>query len=671
MSNISARIPRAWKGAGIALACAGLVTAGLTHAADGDAATSAAAVSTTTPIKHVVVLFDENETFDHYFGTYPNVKYPMGAAQAGGDGSAFTKSATAPRTSDGQALNNYVGHPDLLTNNPNSVAPFRLTHEQAWTCSQNHSYAAEQKAVDGGAMDKFPESVSRDTCTGSGAGPLNTAGETMGYYDGNTVTGLWNYAQRYAMSENNWADTFGPSTVGALNLVSGQTHGAKTYASTADVENPTPVATPADNSAISANDANGVGTVIGDPDPVYDDCADLDHTSTSNLAGMADTNKNVGDLLNDKGVSWGYFAGGFNPTTPWNGTAGTYAKCDALSSNLTHTLGFDYNPHHNPFAYYKSTSNPHHYPGTPGVAIGTTDPTNDTTKTGANHQYDLGVFYDALENNQLPSVSYVKAIYAEDGHPANSDPLDEQRFLTRTVNAVMQSPEWSTTAIIIAYDDSDGWYDHQAPTIINGSSFTGANVDNQAVCTSATNAAAPLGGYQDRCGPSQRLPLVVISPFAKRNYVSNTPTTQSSILKFVEDNFSLAQVGDSSFDASAGSLNDMFDFAHPRYGTTLLRADGTIKGATKASITLKATHTKVVGGKTTVTVTATLGAGYYAVGKVHAVLDGKTIATKTLSSTGKAVWSGLKLPKAANTLVFSMPATDDTNAATLTIRINR
>ena len=120
----------------------------------------------------------------------------------------------------------------------------------------------------------------------------------------------------------------------------------------------------------------------------------------------------------------------------------------------------------------------------------------------------------------------------------------------------MKSPYWSHMAIIICYDDSDGWYDHVMPPNVNQSQtpfdvFTGPG-------QSGTNP--PLGGYQGRFGYGPRLPLLVISPFAKQNFVDNSLTDQSSILRFIEDNWGLGQLGDGSFDALAGSLVNLFDF---------------------------------------------------------------------------------------------------------------
>ena len=165
--------------------------------------------STLTPIKHLVVIFDENVSFDHYFGTYPN-------------GGQHRRHALPGRREHARRSNNLVTS-GTLTNNPNLYAPKRLAPAQAVTCDQNHSYAAEQQAVDGGKMDLFVQKTEhRHVHRARTARP----GSAMDYYDGNTVTGLWNYAQNYAMSDNSWDTTFGPSTPGALNLISGQTHGA-------------------------------------------------------------------------------------------------------------------------------------------------------------------------------------------------------------------------------------------------------------------------------------------------------------------------------------------------------------------------------------------------------------------------------------------------------------
>ena len=184
---------------------------------------------TATPIKHVVVIFQENVSFDHYFGTYPNA--------ANTDGQTFDARRHTPAV-DGllpatsPSLPPALAHTtNLLTTNPNESLPQRLDSTATGasagpggqlTCDQDHDYSDEQQAFDGGEMDHFVQSVG----TGTGTSPFGTACDpktVMDYYDGNTVTALWNYAQHFSMSDNSYGTTFGPSAPGAINLVSGDT----------------------------------------------------------------------------------------------------------------------------------------------------------------------------------------------------------------------------------------------------------------------------------------------------------------------------------------------------------------------------------------------------------------------------------------------------------------
>ncbi|MFG2887094.1 phospholipase C [Streptomyces sp. NPDC048297] len=506
--------------------------------------------TTATPIKHVVVLFDENVSFDHYFATYPKA--------ANTDGTKFKASSRTPKDID------TLAHAGLLTKNPNQYAPKRLTPSQALTCDQNHNYGAEQYAANGGKADQYVQNTEVDQCSG---GLFGEPGLVMDYYDGNTVTAMWNYAQQYSLSDRSYSSVYGPSTPGALNLVSGQTHGVVSVDPASGTENPKQTSTP-DAYTVKSPDAKGVGTVVNDPDPAFDDCSGKNHTSTNTLAVMQ--GKNIGDLLNAKRVSWGWFQGGFRPSTAWDGQQGHYAKCDAAHTNVGGASVVDYSPHHSPFEYYKSTSNPHHLPPSSVAEIG-----HDGQ---ANHNYDLTDFGAALKAGKLPAVSFVKAPEYQDGHAAYSDPIDEQHFLVDQINAIQSSPQWKSTAVVIAYDDSDGWYDHAFVAPRNGSTDTAAGSNGKATDGPACqNGPHASGGYADRCGPGTRQPLLVVSPYSKVNKVDHHLTDQASITRFIEDNWHTGRVGDHSFDASAGSLTGMFDFRHPNNKQVLLNADGSIK----------------------------------------------------------------------------------------------
>jgi len=506
-----------------ATAAAGLAFAAASPTFASAEPNAAAKTTTATPIKHLVVIFQENVSFDHYFGTYPNA--------ANTDGVKFRASDDTPQVNGLNAA--------LLAGNPNSANPQRLGTDMVMTCDQGHNYGPEQKAFNGGLMNKFVENTDVESCAAPDKG---APGLVMDYYDGNVVTGMWNYAQHYAMSDNSYDTVFGPSTPGALNLISGQTHGG--YAVT-----PAGVKT-TDSYVVNATDANGVGTVINDPDGAYDDCGGAHNR-------LAMTGQNIGDLLNTKNVTWGWFQGGFKPTAA--ATANTPAVCGSTHKNVGGATQTDYNAHHEPFQYYKSTANPHHLAPTSVSNIGKTDQ--------ANHQYDLTDFDAALDDGNLPAVSFLKAANYQDGHAGYSDPIDEQHFVVDTINKLQKSPDWKSTAVVIAYDDSDGWYDHVMPPIVNTSASSDDALNGAGQCGSGK---APLGGYADRCGYGPRLPLLVVSPYAKANYVDHSVTDQTSILRFIEDNWKTGRIGDSSFDALAGSLNGMFDFDNRRGGKVIL-----------------------------------------------------------------------------------------------------
>jgi phospholipase C len=592
-------------------------------------------------IKHVVIIFQENASFDHYFSTYPDAK--------NSDGTRFIARSNTPTVNgltDGNSQfpervnvglhdfnpNNPVGPPSGL--DPNGGAnPFRMTRDQVVTCSNNHDYKGEQLVTDSGFMDMFPQLNANN-----GAGCATDGSTVMGYFDGNTVTAMWNWAQRFAISDNSWGTTYGPSTPGALNLISGQTAGAVVHAfngakgATGQLTDHVVTASIPDvffvgsTNPVVAADVVGsavpvpvqTGTLVTDIDPYLDDCGN-DKGGTAAATTVELTGKNVGDLLNQKGVTWGWFAGGFrtaaaanpattNPAQPLAGVSndpfgtptfggaandgqaqnvGTAnfvpAACQAAhvlhpdsttsfdGKAAVHPVRTDYNAHHSPFQYYASTRNSHHLPPSSVGMIGKTDQ--------ANHQYDLLDFYAALKNGNLPAVSFLKAINRDDGHPGGeSDPLSEQRFLAQTINLLQQSPDWASTAVFIAWDDTDGWYDHAAPPLVNPSAAAGFDAVSAA---NGGNCGSPKSdAIQGRCGFGPRLVLSMVSPWAKVNYVDHTLTDQSSLLRFIEDNWNLNYIDGpavtdatngvrkpgfalspqkQSFDVVTGSFDNMFD----------------------------------------------------------------------------------------------------------------
>ncbi len=542
-----------------------------------------AAPLTTTPIKHLVVIFDENVSFDHYFGTYPNAANPPGEP-------AFH---AAPGTPSVNGLDTA-----LLRDNPNLSNPQRLGPSQALTCDQNHAYTPEQDAFDHGLMDMFVQATNNKTndmvqsCTGvaSGTSPNYTV---MDYYDGNTVTALWNLAQRFSMSDNAFGSAFGPSSPGAIELAAGNTYGSICGPSTATYNDspclappglnllnptgsritvtPTSASDPTGTVTVAGQPAAGRGTDYSDDDPTFDLCSYAPSSDGGDGDSPAQTitmgGNNIGEELTTANVSWGWFQGGFEDGyVPGHGTPPTTAQlCGESHKNIGGKTVTDYIPHHDPFQFWASTANPMHLPPISVAMIGRSDQ--------ANHQYGLADFWAAADSGNLPAVSFLKPPGYEDGHPGYSDPLDEQHFLASTLDRLETLPTWSTTAVVINYDDSDGWYDQVMSPIVTQSQTTLDTLSGAGQCGASTSKVPTGTGGQPeeaRCGMGPRLPFLVISPYAKVNCVSSRIIDQSSIPRFIEQNWSLPPIGDGSTDQIAGSIDDMVDLSRPNLQPELL-----------------------------------------------------------------------------------------------------
>lgn len=481
---------------------------------------------TKTPIKYVVVVFLENGSFDHFFGTYPIAENLPSEPQF------IAKSDTLPPE-------NLLFPKNLIENNPNKFKPFRMSRSDAMCnlCNPDHFYTGMQ--IDAQPAHKDDGTIITENANFAEPNSEKRACEfgrtVMGYYDGNSVTSLWNYAQRFSMSDNFFQTTYGPSTPGCINLISGQTHGVLPPFLTVD-------------EVIYNYD----GTMIDDPFPLGDIANPKSVVEQGILAEM--TGKNIGDLLNRKHITWGWFHAGFKDyKRSHNGTNGR--------------LIVDYIPYHEPFQYYRSTRNLKHLPPSSTKMIGHTDQ--------ANHQYDFTDFWKAAKKNRIPAVSYLKPPGYQEGHPNYSNPLAMQEFLVKTVNKLQQLEEWKNMAIIIMFDDSGGWYDHVPTPIVQQS-----HIFPDALLGPGDAGDPKPGQYQGRLGYSFRVPCLVLSPYSKENFIDHTLTDQTSILRFIEDNWCLGRIGDQSFDKKAGSIENMFDFRKkPNYKPLLLESQsGLVQG---------------------------------------------------------------------------------------------
>ncbi len=440
---------------------------------------------THSPIKHTIILFQENISFDHYFGTYGHGAngIPAGVQLTHTSSTGTKYGPYSPTKLDGQT--------------------------QAYTCDVDHGYADMIQMADHGLMDKYlqygnnktvtnPSTSSSASCPTFEANPTGQA-LALGYYEGKAgdpaspLQNYWSLASQYTLADNFFQGVYGPSTPGAEWMVA------------------------------------ATNNTVHDPNPNGDVCNDYP-------AGIAPQNiPNLGAEASAKGVSWAWFQGGFG-------------SCSGSATN-------GYSAHHDPFQYFTSTADlTHKWAWDPNLSYPQAD----------RHQRDLNVFYSALARTpvngqvpELPAVSWVKAPTASDGHPAYSSPVPDDQFVGDLVNRVKSSPYWKDTAIIVAFDETGGWWDHVAPKDLGGHFATWINGQPNLTGCQYPGDGLPCG----EAGLGPRMPVLVVSPFAKKGYVDHTLMDTASLAKWVEWNHRLPALGVwGDRDLTAGSLLSAFHF---------------------------------------------------------------------------------------------------------------
>jgi len=443
-------------------------------------------------IKHIVVIYLENWSFDSLYGTFPGAD---GLAQAHSAAPQLDKNgqpyATLPQplasapgampTNPAAAENSAVAPPSAprpldprfpanLPNAPFNIAEYVSPLDK--TADPGANFFSEQTAIDGGKMDHFVS-----------AG--NSGGLPMGYY---TAAGLplGKLAAKFTLDDRFFHAAYGVSLLNHFWLVGAATpqwpNAPETVRAQLDATGKL-----VHNGAVTP-DGYLVGTAFSSIGP---------HPSQTNPAELVPplTSPTIGDRLSAKGVSWAWYSGGWN--------AALAGHPDPL---------FQFN--HQPLAYFANYA-----PGKPG----------------AKHLKDETAFAAAVAHNKLPAVSFVKPIGADNEHPGYANLLDGENQAARLIKEVMHSPAWSSTAIIVTYDEGGGFWDHVAPPQV------------------------------DRWGEGTRVPAIIVSPFAKRHFVDHATYDTTSILSLIEKRFGLRPL--STRDAAAAPLRNAFDFS-ARHGAT-------------------------------------------------------------------------------------------------------
>lgn len=419
-------------------------------------------------IDHILVIYMENRSFDNLYGLFPGAN---GLAQAGDtatqvdkDGKPYQTLPAVMDTSKKPAVTD-ERFPLNMPNKPFDIGKYVSLDEK--TGDLVHRFYQEQMQIDGGKMDKF-------------AAFSDAGGLVMGYYDA-SKTELWAYAQKYTLADNFFHAAFGGSFFNHIYMVC--------------VCAPKYPGAPAD--MVAQVDANGKMTKDGAITPDGYAVNTIQSSYQPHSAKITDAAKllppqdgvTIGDRLSEKGVSWVWYSGGWD-----DAIAG---KPDAL---------FQF--HHQPFAYFKQFG--------------------DGTEARKEHLKDEKEMLAGIAAGNLPAVAFWKPIGEENEHPGYANVSSGDHKVATVLKSIEQSPLWSSTAVIITYDENGGSWDHVAPPKI------------------------------DVWGPGSRVPTLIISPYAKKGFVDHTQYDTISIIKFIEKRFDLQPIG--TRDAAANDLTNAFEF---------------------------------------------------------------------------------------------------------------
>ena len=485
-------------------------------------------------IKYVFVLFQENRSFDFYFGSYPGAHglYSQPPAETPG----FYETIVNQDGSLGTITPFLI--PQTVVNTAGTTVPLY----PADTDSVNHSHTAYLQKIDlvngvtrndGYALAEEGLTVTNGVPSAKPSLKARQMGElVMGHIDCNTAPVMWNYADRFTLFDNFHQTVLSASTPNAIAMIAGQS------GETQWVKHPED-----STKAFGSVGGNGV-PVVSDGDPFWGSQLDffgstqpanppsgnpevnltfasLPLSFMGNQAGtltqqdsqpqidLTDIEKDIRELTgsNQMPTNWGWYQQGYI-------APGTTAAPGEPAS--------DYIAHHNGPQYFGYVSNnPQIKPHLHNLSQAFTD------IQGGRLPASGGVFYLRGGYNNLqglnpvdPNPALRTVFYGNDDHPGYSDLQISSALLAQEVNTIAASPYWKNSAIIIAYDETDGLYDH-APEVIR-------NYD-------------PYGEPLDQ-GP--RIPAIVISPYGVVHGIAHEATEHSSIIKFIDALYGLKPLAD-------------------------------------------------------------------------------------------------------------------------------
>ena len=376
-------------------------------------------------IQHVIIIMQENRSFDSYFGTFP-----------GADGIPMKD-----------------GVPTVCVPNPKSgqcIKPFHDAQDKNYGGPHGSEDAIND--INGGKMDGFVKQLITGcqnprgfTCAPDGGPP-----DVMGYHDAREIPNYWTYAQQFVLQDHMFEPEASWSLTAHLFMMSAWSASCTSSDPMSCVNNLNP--------AWYGQPGPGVGTGTPTPTPAPPMYAWTDLTY----------------LLHKYNVSWAYYvASGTEPDCENDQMVCTPAPQNSGTPNIW-----------NPLPWF--------------VTVGADNQLGNIQ--------DISHFYEAARKGTLPAVSWIVPNGDESEHPPSLVSTG-QTYVTGLINAIMQSPDWNSTAIFLAWDDWGGFYDHVVPPTV------------------------------DQNGYGLRVPAMVISPYAKKGHIDHQILSFDAYLKFIEDDF--------------------------------------------------------------------------------------------------------------------------------------
>lgn len=470
-------------------------------------------------IDHIVVIFQENRSFDHYFGTYraPGGAKPVNLLDAQGKvdrrflglqkNPAGIAYSVLPMPIDVPSLQR-----SLFRNLPFHIGPYvSATQNIKW--DPQHRFFRMSAEINNGKMDHFVAlatgsrtHLSRADLKSFSAEMLDfdlsrPSGPVLGFYDRTDIPFYHKLADRYTLFDHFFQAMTGGSTGNALYLAAARSCVNPKVSD--DARSPfDPKATGLDHQFFDLP-YDHYGVMVNDLPPSQGP------TSANNMKALrlspppeAQTYDNIGDRLDRAGVKWAWFNENWDLVKPW-ALKSAFGPGDGSAIVDTGRL---YEGHHNPFQYYQRWPK--------YVRKGNIRSSDD--------------FLSDAKEGKLPGVSFLKATAAHSEHPADCPPAWGMDWVETLVRAIAAGPAWHRTAIIITYDEGGGFWDQVAPPQI------------------------------DQYGLGTRIPALLVSPYARRGFIDHHVSHTGSVLKLIETRFGLDPLNDR--DREAYDMLGAFDW---------------------------------------------------------------------------------------------------------------